>query len=424
MKYKEYLFDSFRLLTIKTDKFKNCIIDFNFLEDINKINLPKRFLLTSYLTYTSKKYHSKREMLIALEELYNSDLNGTCKKIGNLFQTNFRLEFINPKYVKDKKYLEKCLSFIIEILLNPNFSHNKVDERSFEILKEQLLAMCDSYKESASAYAKYNSLQYLFKDSITSKRMCGTKEEVLKITKEDLIENYQNLFSESKVDIVVIGNLDMGEVAKIISKKFIKKTIVENLPSRIVDNKVMDLKQITEEGKYAQTKLLVYLQYKDITDFEQKYVSNLYCQILGSASNTDKLAYYLRIKNSLAYYRSLEYSSANKYFLISTGIKYENTKKALKYIKKALKEMEDGDITDEYFAIQKEKILSNIIMGEDDEYYLINNYYYHKALLAPSIEQLKENISKVTIQDVKNFAKKLSISLIYILKETKNNAGN
>ena len=72
MKYKKYNLDSYDIYTIQTDKFKNCYIEVRFREDVRNINLSRRNLLAAAMQYTSLKYPTKREMIIALEELYNS----------------------------------------------------------------------------------------------------------------------------------------------------------------------------------------------------------------------------------------------------------------------------------------------------------------------------------------------------------------
>ena len=79
--------------------------------------------------------------------------------------------------------------------------------------------------------------------------------------------------------------------------------------------------------------------------------------------------------------------------------------------------MENGEIDEEYFELQKEKIISNITMSEDNPGYILDNYYFHILLGDLLIEEEKEELKKVTIDDVKKFAKKLKKSLVYILKE-------
>ena len=120
MKYQEYQFNSFRLLTVKTNHFKNCHIEINFMDDLDKVNMPIRSFLVTLLSFTTKKYPSKREMMIALEDLYNSIFLSACSKLGNTFISGFSYDFLNPKFVNEKDYLENCLKFLCEAIFEPD----------------------------------------------------------------------------------------------------------------------------------------------------------------------------------------------------------------------------------------------------------------------------------------------------------------
>lgn len=417
MKYKQYQFDSFRLLTIQSDAFKNCYMEVNFLDDATEIFMPLRCLLVQLMGYSTKKYSTKRELLIALEELYNSSFSSTVYRIGKTFISNFSFDFLDPKFVSDDSYLEQCISFFCEALLNPDTNEEEFRSRSIQIIKERIHSNIDRYKETALDYALHEARHFLFQDSLSGKDIVGTHEEIDAITAKDLFLEYQNMFQNSSVDILVIGNLDMDQVASLFQKYFQKKSIVEREYSYYVDNPILPFQEFEENGKYVQTQLLMYLQFPTLTVFERCAVARVYSQILGNANQTDKLARYLRIETPLAYSRSAGFNFPNQYLLLTTGLKYENVSVAKEAMMKALNEMVNGDIDRDYFELQKEKILSNISMQEDSMYYLLDNYYFHVLYGQYLLDELKEKIKEVQIEDIQNLAKKLFMSMIYVLKE-------
>ena len=424
MKYKQYDFESFRVLTITSEQFKNVHMEINFIDDVDNISMPLRSFLVNLMGYTSKIYPTKREMLIALENLYNSVYYTNYSRVGKSYIANFVLDFVSPKYIKDKKYLENCVKFLCEQVLNPNINDDKFDERSKEIIKERIHQNIDHYKESAFSYAFCESRKFLFKDSISGKMINGTHEELDSINNEDLINDYHKLFEDAKVDILIIGDLDMDKCVSYINKYFQKKSIVENTYQNSISNKINPYEELEVEGRYAQTQLLMYLQFDELSEFELYAVSTLYLQILGRANQSDKLARYLRIENPLVYSRGIRFDYPNKYLLIYTGLKYDNVKEAIKGIDKALKEMANGEIDEDYFELQKEKVLSNMTMNEDDEEYLIGEYYMHSLFNRPLPKDRRELIKQVTIDDIKKLAKKFKKTLTYILKETVDDEGN
>ena len=210
----------------------------------------------------------------------------------------------------------------------------------------------------------------------------------------------------------------MDKCVTYLKKYFQKKSIVEKQYVNQIPNKIKPYQKVVVDGGYYQTQLLVYLQFNELTNFELYAVSALYLQILGRANQSDKLAKYLRIDNPLVYSRGLRFDYANKYLLIYTGLKYENVKEALKGIDRALKEMENGIIDEEYFEIQKEKVMSNMTINEDDEEYLIGEYYMNMLFNRPLPLERRKLIKQVTIDDIKKLAKKFKKTLVYVLKES------
>ena len=400
MKYKQYDFESFKILTISSEQFKNVHMEINFIDDVDNIFIPLRSFLINLMGYTSKIYPTKREMLIALENLYNSAYYTNYSRLGKSYISSFVLDFVSPRYIKDKKYLENCLKFLCEQVLNPNITEGKFDERSKEIIKERIHQNIEHYKENAFSYAFCESRKMLFNDSISGENINGTHEEIDAITNEDLINDYQKLFADSKADILIIGDVDMDKCVTYLKKYFQKKSIVEKQYVNQIPNKIKPYQKVVVDGGYYQTQLLVYLQFNELTNFELYAVSALYLQILGRANQSDKLAKYLRIDNPLVYSRGLRFDYANKYLLIYTGLN-DNISKEI-----------------EYFEIQKEKVMSNMTINEDDEEYLIGEYYMNMLFNRPLPLERRKLIKQVTIDDIKKLAKKFKKTLVYVLKES------
>ena len=70
-----------------------------------------------------------------------------------------------------------------------------------------------------------------------------------------------------------------------------------------------------------------------------------------------------------------------------------------------------------YFEQQKEKYLADLKIREDDIYNLIDTYYSHEIMKNASLDELKEEIPKVTLNDIQALAKKMELAYIYILEE-------
>ena len=67
--------------------------------------------------------------------------------------SSFNLDMLDPKFITEKDYLEKSLTFFFDMINNPNVKENLWQEETFEIVKERLHIEIESYKEKPSSYA-------------------------------------------------------------------------------------------------------------------------------------------------------------------------------------------------------------------------------------------------------------------------------
>lgn len=424
MEYKEFNKNNIRFLTIKTDKFKNGYIEIRFRDNLKNVSLSTRFLLILLLSYTSKKYQTKREMIIALEELYNLGFSTDAFMVGENHISSFAVDFLHPKYVKEKSYLDDILRFLFETIQCPDIKNKHFNKKNIEILKEQIHVNLDRYKESPSSFARIDSKQKLFENSLSKNRIFGTHEELDKINNEMLLEEYQKLFNDSICDILIIGDLDMESIVAKISKLFkMPKNNNKDIPVSII-NPIKKFEEETVKSTYSQTQLLEYFQFSLVSNYEKNFVGPLFSRILGNANMTDKLTRYLRIDNSLCYHCGFFLAFSDSYALVYVGLNKKQLSKAKKMISKAMDEMLNKDIDEKYFIKQKEKFLADLKLKEDDIYALIDSYYFEKTFNKASFLEYKEEIPKVTLDDLQKFAEKLKLSYIYILEEGVKNANN
>jgi len=117
-------------------------------------------------------------------------------------------------------------------------------------------------------------------------------------------------------------------------------------------------------------------------------------------------------------------SASDLYGILYTGLSYENVDTALKYMRKAMKEMVEGDIESDFLETQKNKFLSDLRLREDSIYGLIDNYYFHEIAGRALFHEYLEEIPKITVEDIQIFSSKLHESLLYILKEEQTDETN
>lgn len=417
MEYKVYNCNSYRIHTIKTDKFKNCSMEIMFRNKLIKEEITANNMLVDMLMHSSKKYPKRRDVAIELENLYSASLRGFSTRLGNSIMLSFVLDFLNPKYCEEG-YLNDVLSMPFEMLLNPNISDNEeFDQRSFNIIKNRIKSDIESLKENAAKYAIRRSLSNMDDSSPSSYYMVGYMDDLESITPVSLWDVYNNVLSNYVCDIYVIGNLDMEEVVSIIKKKFINRTIKQDKKELYVDNKLRKKYiDIEETGKYEQDSFVMIYNLDDLDTRERNFVIHLYNIILGSGGLTSKLYKYLREENSLCYNVSSMYQKYDNLLMIYSGIDAKDKDLCIKLVNKAMDEMINGEFSLDDLENAIKTVISSIKMSEDTQGGIINNYLFHDLDNLPLYEERIKEFKKVTKEDIMNVAKKVKLNTIYILK--------
>lgn len=415
MEYKVYDCDSYKIHTIKTDKFKNCSMEIMFRNNLIKEEITENNMLVDMLMHSSKKYPKRRDIAIELENLYSSSVRGFSTRLGNSIMLSFVLDFLNPRYC-DEGYLEEVISLPFELLLNPNVDNLEFDRRSFNIIKNRIKSDIESLKENASRYAFRRSLTLMDKDSPSSYYMTGYLSDLENITPSSLVDTYHRMLNDYICDIYIIGNLDMDKVVQLIKDKFKIKTIKDYKVNLYVDNKIRKKNlDICETGNYEQDSLVMIYNLDNLNKKERDYVIQLYNIILGSGGLTSKLYKYLREENSLCYIVSSMYQKYDGLLLIYSGIDKKDKNKCLKLINKALQEMINGDFTDEELDNAKKAVISSIKMSEDTNGGIINNYLFNELDNLPLYDERVKEFKKISKKDVIEVAKKVRLNTIYLL---------
>ena len=410
-------YGSYNLHTIKTDRFKTCHVELMFRNNVNVEELTIRNVLFDTLLEGSKNYETNRLLNLKLQDLYNASVYSVTSKVGNMILTSFCIDFLVPKY-SDEEIIDESFKLLFELIFNPLVTNNEFDKEKVDYVKIKLESELKSIVEHPRKAAIIDAFKTLG-NCPTSYETNGRVEDLPKINQSNLYDYYENVLKNDYIDIYVIGNLDMDKVDKTI-KKYQQFDIIKTHDVNVyVKNEKRKLIKETKTTNYFQTNLVFLLNLYNLTDFEKKYVANLYNIILGGGSLQTKLSKKLRIDNSLCYNVQSSYMKYDNMILISTGVDVSGEAKAIKLIKDAINEMKTT-ITDEELSEAKELILTSLKMTEDSPSRMVDNLLYHDLGLIDVLEERLVNFKKVTKEDIYNLANKINICTIYSLKGSLN----
>ena len=417
MKYKTYNCNSFNVHTIKTDKFKTSHVEVIFRDIANKDEMGAYSFLADMLSQSSKTYPRKKDLITRFEELYKIIVYATTLRVGNVLDFHVSLDFINPDYINDKNYVEEVIKTLFDIIENPNVTNDEFDLKTFNIVKERLKREINSLKENPMKQSIKEAFKAMNADTPTSYELLGNLESLEKITPSSLYKTYKNLRKNFKVDIFLIGNLEMDDTVSLIKKYFKNRYIVSDNFEVMVDNK--ETKKVKEKAMKSdniQTNLVMLFNLKNLSELEKNITLNCFNYLYGSGGLTSKLYKSIREENSLCYAINSMYLKYDKLLMVQISLDNCNVKKAISLVKKELKSMQNGNFSEEEVRDAINNMVISLDMSLDNNIAILNNYVFNIYDKLPSIEERKEYFKKLTKEDIVNVSKKVKLNTIFTLE--------
>ncbi len=405
---------------VNTDRFKTINVEVIFRNKIKKEEITITNFLASILAYTTKNYPVKNALALKLQDLYSARLFPSCYRIGKYYNVDFNLSILDEKYSEEGMF-EESLELLRNVIFDPNVDHDEFDHTSFHVIQNEEKAQIERIKEDARKYSIIRMLQTLGKNLEFSYSEYGYMEDLDKITPANLYEFYKNFIHNSSIDIFVIGNIDFNKTEKLIREKFKFRVFKKNKDSIILDNIVPRKKPqiVFEEDNTSQAKLSIGCIIDHMTKFEREYVLNIYNLILGATADS-KFFKNIREKYSICYYVSSIGNKLDNLFIITSGINKKNFDMMMTLIKKEMQDMDNGFFSEEDVENAKKYYLSILEEAIDKPGQIISSYYAMSLWGVDPLEKRKEEILKVTKDDIIKLSKKINIDTVFLLGGDKN----
>lgn len=416
-----------QIYKINNNKFKGIFISLNYTMKVTKEELSQTAVLASILAKSSKKYKDQTEIEKYLFKLYGANFDVNVQKIGDLYDLEFKIGFVNKKFLPGNvDVLDKCLEFLYEIIYNPNTQNNSFNLDIVEREKLTILEKVKQRKDNKISYAIINTEELLCKDKVSGYYLFGDEEIIPQITAEQVYDRYNNVISDSCITMVVSGNLEGYEnidskIEEIFGNKLDSKykydELVVNETSDILDK----INETIESQDTNQSVLTYGMKIENVTknDF---YAVNMYNAILGGTA-ASKLFQNFREKESLAYIVRSRYYRFKDMIIIYAGIKKEDYERAKIVLNNELNQIVEGNITKEEFNAAKESLLADLIEWEDDKMAIAKMFFSNLFAFKSenvTIDEMYENMKNVTLQDVIDVSKRIKLEQVYFLRGDSN----
>ena len=418
---KQEIKKGIKLHVIKTDKFKTNLMAVFLTTKLTRENVTKNALISMLLRRGSKTMKTQEEISKSMEEMYGAIFDCGLDKTGDNQVLKFYIESINDNYLPkhNENILEKSVRNLLEIVFNPYIENEGFKEEYVEQEKQNIKHRIEGKIDNKARYANERCVEEMFKNEPFGLYKFGYEEDLKDLNGKELYKYYQELINTCKIDIFISGDLKEQDENLIVEDENIKglkeRESVFEMP-KIEKREVKKENVVTESMEVTQGKLVLGLDV-NIENEEQKYIVLLYNSILGGSANS-KLFQNVREKAHLAYVASSSYLRYKNVIFINSGIEISNYEKALELIREQIKEIKEGNFSEQDIEDSKKGIVSAIKTIYDEQDTAIM-YYFGQELSGSnvSVEDYIKKMENIKKEEILDIAKNVKINTIYFLKD-------
>ncbi|MCR4925678.1 MAG: insulinase family protein [Clostridiales bacterium] len=409
-----------RLVSVPTDRFKTSKISICFALPLKEETVASNALLPYLLHHSCAKYPSMELINNHLAMLYGASIGASVLKAGESQIMRLSISAIDDRFSLDNESISaKCAQLLCDLIFEPNFENGTFSNADIEQEKRLMIERIDSEMDDKRAYALRKCEELMCADEPYGLSKYGTKEQVKKLTADDVFKAWQRMLKTAKIQINVIGNADLKKIEESFADNL--KKIGREEPAVLSTKfigKADKIKEKTEQMEIKQGKLVMGLRV-DIKDAMEKYAELSVMNDVFGGGPYSRLFANVREKMSLCYYCSSRLVRQKGVIFIQSGIETENKEKAVKAILEQFEIMKKGEFSKEDFEASKKAIVDALNsygdMPEDIDVWYTGQIIYDEIF---STKKAVEMINKVTVDEVTKAAQLVTLDTIFMLEGT------
>ncbi len=405
--------DRVRLVSEQTDRFKTGRISVSMALPMDE-KMAANSLLIFLLKRSCKEYPDFSLLNGKLDELYGASLSASVMKSGEAQVLNLSLTFLDDRFaLTDESIAEQCAKLLASMIFSPNCKSGSFGAENLAAEKRLLIQRIEEELNDKRTYAFNRCISYMCANEAYGKDKYGTVEEIEKVKMADVYSAWKTMLSSAIFQITVVGSSNADDVAEIFAKKFEKIERNPVKPETVFHKRGGHFNRYEEKFPVNQGKLVIGFRAGMGSSRDNLAAVTVMNDIFGMGTYS-KLFMNVREKLSLAYYCWSRLIASKGLVLVEGGIDTDKEKKVSAEILAQLSDLRNGKTDPEVLESSKRSLKERHTFTTPEGICA----WYASQVLEDEIlttEGINEEIEKVTMEQVCEAAKKLSIDTIFML---------
>ncbi|MBQ4627291.1 MAG: insulinase family protein [Clostridia bacterium] len=407
------LADGVRLVAVPANQFKTGCISVSMALPMNG-NLAANSLLVYLLKRSCKEYPDFTLLNGKLDELYGASIGAGVLKLGESQVLYLSITSLDDKFaLTDESISEQCANLLADLIFKPNIKNKSFGKEALATEKRLLMQRIEEELNDKRTYAFNKCIEHMCSNESYGRDKYGTVEEIENITMNDIYEAWKNLLSTAVFQITAVGSADVDTVANAFIKHFEKIERNPVKPETVFVAKSRRFNRYEEKFPVNQGKLVIGFRAGTHSSRENLGVMTVMNDIFGSGTYS-KLFTNVREKLSHAYYCWSKFIKDKGLLLVEAGIDTDKEKKVSAEVLSQLSDLRNGKTDPEILESSKRALKERYTFSMPES---ILSWYSTQVLEDEILttDDIIKSVEQVTMEQVCEAAKKLSIDTIFML---------
>lgn len=413
------LADGIRLNYITTERFRTSAISVAFVQPLAEADRARAALIPFVLRRGCEGLPDMTAISGTLSDLYGARAEAFVRKRGEVLLTGLISDVIDERFAGDGEPLtRRTVELMCRMLLHPVTKSGMFLEKYVESEKNNMVQRIQARKNDKRSWAVRRMFEVMCEDEAYGLSEFGETEAVQAVQTADVYAYYRWMLAHAGVEIFYCGSLDEAQLREIFG------ALTAQLPQgdRIhavhseIRRSADEVRTVIEEENVTQGKLTIGLR-TGITSQDELYPAMVLFNTCFGGSTASRLFLGVREKLSLCYYASSQTDKTKGVMAVSSGIENKNYERARDEILRELKDMQDGNVTEQELETARRSVLSSLRSMQDSPLSL-EQFYQTQAVSGAEgdLGGLIARIEHTTREQVIRAAQSACVDTIYFLK--------
>ena len=407
------LAEKVRLISVPSDKFKTGIISVSMALPLDE-RAAANALMLFLLKRSCKEYPDFSMLNGKLDELYGASVSAGIFKKGDAQVLTMNISSLDDRFaLTDESIAEQSAELLAGMIFKPNCKSGSFGAENLALEKRLLIQQVEEEFNNKRTYSFNKCIGHMCQNEPFGRGKYGTVEEINAVKMVDVYAAWKNMLSSAVFQITVVGSVQTEKVEKIFTSYFKKiYRTPENLETKFI-LKGGRFNRFEERQPVNQGKLVIGMRAGMSSSRDNIHAVTVMNDIFGRGTYS-KLFTNVREKLSLAYYCNSRLISDKGIVAVEAGIDTDKEKKVTAEVLTQLTDLRNGKTEPEILEASKLSLKERHTFSTPEE---IAAWYgsqiAEEEIFTP--EQEVEGIEAVTMEQVCEAAKKLTIDTIFML---------